>query len=464
MCLRIKQGYKHPEKAFKNWNNQTLYHFAVFAGDTDALTRVQRYGMEAPKTSGNDSSFMAKTVKRKPLYKASDKDDNGLSPFVIAVILGKLDCVKVMMDFDPDVVNITLYSLTAMHIAACANRLELVHYFHETLRVPVDIKDQNSATPIFYAAFQGHAAMVEYLLNAGCFVDLEDSQSQSPIMMALEGEHGKIARILLNHKADVNAYNLRGDNAIWLCVAKNLPKILVDLVGKCDLSAPLERHRNTLLHKLTLFIEDEQMGSMMIGALLSHGAQVDALNVEKKTPLFLAAALSKPKIVTMLLSSGANPKAVDVFDNTPLHFAFLPTVAEALVEKGAKVNAVNQDGMTPMHVMSAFGLTETVSCLRALGGKENIKNKNGNTPEQIFNFVAPPSWKVCLPFYADDEASLATGGIIIEDKPTVENAAQFSGAKNNARKTMNSIGKKLKQAGKAMGDAIENSSTPQTKK
>jgi hypothetical protein len=276
-------------------------------------------------------------------------------------------------------------------------------------------------------------------------------------MMALEAGHSKIARLLLENKGDVNSFNLRGDNAIWLCIARNLPELLSDFVmsGTCDLAAGLERHRNTLLHKLVLFLDNEQLGCMMIASLLSHGASVDALNAEKKTPLFLACALSKGKIVTLLLNSGASPKAKDCFDNTPLHFAFVPSIVSSLVEKGAHLNAVNMDGMTPMHVMSAFGLAETVSCLRAFGAKESSKNKNGNTPQDVFNLIPPKDWYVCLPFFAEDQASVATGGIVIHDKPRHENAVNLSGAKVKARNSMRAFASKVKIAGGKLAAALD---------
>jgi ankyrin repeat protein len=288
-------------------------------------------------------------------------------------------------------------------------------------------------------------------------VDLEDGQSQSPIMMALEAGNVDIARVLLRYKADVNSFNLRGENAIWLCIVRSIPDLLAEFVasGASDLGAPLERHRNTLLHKLILFIENEQMGCMMVASLLSHGAKVDSLNDEKKTPLFHACALSKFKIVTLLLNSGANPKHADCFENTPLHFAFVPNVAAALVDKGAKVNAANQHGMTPMHVMSAFGMSETVSMLRAMGGRDNERNKNGNTPADVFNLVPPRDWHICLPFFAEDEASVATGGIVIHDKPRTEGGAQTASVKTLARNSFRNVGRKLKEAGKKIRDELE---------
>jgi ankyrin repeat protein len=376
VCEAVKRGYRPTDGSFRNWAGQTVMHMAVMGGDADAVRLVLRFGLEHdPNAEGmsmdKDGTVNVKRAPaKKPFFKSSDRDESGISPLFLAVILGHVPALAEILDFDTDAVNQTLYSLSLLHVAAAVGKMPMVQYMVDTVRMPVDIKDQNSATPVFYSAFGGFDEVSEFLIGRGAFVDLEDGQSQSPIMMAMEAGHENTARMLLRYKADVNTLNLRGDNAIWLCIVRNMPSLLSEFVrsGACELEAGLERHRNTLLHKLIMFIDNEQMGCMMVASLLSHGAKVDAVNDEKKTALFHAVALSKAKIVTLLLNSGANPKATDAFDNTPLHFAFWPPIASTLVEKGADPNASNMDGMTPMHIMSAFGMTETVCCLRALGG------------------------------------------------------------------------------------------------
>ncbi len=462
VAYAVRAGFRPPDNNFKNWAGQNLLHMAVMSGDVDVIGVVLRFGLEADadEHGGFDKDGtvnVRKQASKKTFFRCSDKDDSGVSPFFMAVMLGNNQVISALVDFDQDVMNQTFYSLSALHVACCAGLLDMVKFLVDTLRVPVDIKDQNSATPIFYASFGGNQEVVEFLCSRGAFVDLEDGQSQSPIMMALEAGNAQIARVLLNYKADVNSFNLRGDNAIWLCIVRNIPDLLAEFVasGRSDLGAGLERHRNTLLHKLILFIDNEQMGCMMVASLLSHGAKVEALNDEKKTPLFHACALSKFKIVTLLLNSGANPKAVDCFENTPLHFAFSPNICAALVDKGAKVNASNAHGMTPMHIMSAFGLLETVSALRAMGAKDSERNKNGNTSADVFNLIPPRDWRVCLPFFADDEASVATGGIVINDKPRSENGAQVANVKTKARNSFRNVGRKLKEAGKKIRDELE---------
>ena len=450
--LLASGDYESNEEVWKNWNGQTVYHYAVLSESLRALHFVQRIGLSSGNVELDADGIPIVKKKLRPLYKASDKDDNGVSAFILAVILGNADVINAIAEFDPDAVNQTLYSLTPLHIACGAGDLATVRLFMEQYRLSQDIRDQNSATPLFYACYVGKLDVVEYLCEHAAFVDMEDCQSQSPILMALEASHEEVARYLLANKADVNAFNLRGENAIWLSGVRQMPALLADFVlsGVCDLNSGLERHRNTLLHKIILFVEDEQKASMVCASLLAHGAKVDSLNAEKKTPLFLAAALSRPKLVTLLLNSGASAKATDSYDNTPLHFAFLPQIVASLGDKGARLNAANMDGLTPMHVMSAFGLVETMSCLRALGGKDSVKNAKGNTPGDIFNLIAPKDWYVCMPFFAEDTAAATTGGIVINDKPRSENAASLSATKTKMRNSFRAISSKVRHAsGKA---------------
>src|SRR5690606_20781460 len=148
---------------------------------------------------------------------------------------------------------------------------------------------------------------------------------------------------------------------------------------------------------------------LLASSLLAHGAEVDAVNTEKKTALFHAAALSRHRMVVLLLNSGANPKARDCFDNTPLHFAFLPQTAMALLEAGADPNAQNHTGYRPLHVMQAFGNEDVVGVLRAYQANEMLKTKSGAT-----ECKASKGNCIVLPFFGPDFSAAATGGLVLE--------------------------------------------------
>lgn len=59
----------------------------------------------------------------------------------------------------------------------------------------------------------------------------------------------------------------------------------------------------------------------VMGLLLRQGANVEAVDEEGRTPLLVAATEGRVKVLQMLLERGANIEAVDYYQNTSLHMA-----------------------------------------------------------------------------------------------------------------------------------------------
>lgn len=90
--------------------------------------------------------------------------------------------------------------------------------------------------------------------------------------------------------------------------------------------------------------------------LVEYGANVNFVGEEGKTPL-MGSLLHRPDAVKYLLEHGANPNARDNKGNTPLHHCtYNAESARLLIVAGADVNARNEDGDTPLMVQSGVGL------------------------------------------------------------------------------------------------------------
>ena len=87
----------------------------------------------------------------------------------------------------------------------------------------------------------------------------------------------------------------------------------------------------------------------MVERLLQCGAKIDALNQAKMTALGIAASSERWEIVRTLLEHGANANVAS--NRTPLHWAATTGNLEMvtlLLEKHAKVDAVDKEGQTPL--------------------------------------------------------------------------------------------------------------------
>lgn len=127
---------------------------------------------------------------------------------------------------------------------------------------------------------------------------------------------------------------------------------------------------------------------ILLGTLLFAGlpaetvlipARLDAEVVPARPALHWAAVNGLPDMARLLLEEGAKIEATDHFGNTPLHLAVrYPDLVRLLLENGAKVNARNAFGHTPLHL--AVEDRRVVEILLAAGAAVNAKNGFDKTP------------------------------------------------------------------------------------
>ena len=84
-----------------------------------------------------------------------------------------------------------------------------------------------------------------------------------------------------------------------------------------------------------------------------------------------------------LLAKGAKVNAKDNDGRTPLHRAAYndhKDVAALLIANGAQVNAKGEYGCTPLHCAAYYGHEAIVTLLIANGAQVNARSKAGTTP------------------------------------------------------------------------------------
>ncbi|OCL09887.1 hypothetical protein AOQ84DRAFT_270304, partial [Glonium stellatum] len=77
------------------------------------------------------------------------------------------------------------------------------------MRQARDVKDTYRRTALWYAADQGHEAMVEFLLELGTYVNIQDDLGWTALMRAARNGHKEVVQLLLKAGADTDAQDNR---------------------------------------------------------------------------------------------------------------------------------------------------------------------------------------------------------------------------------------------------------------
>ena len=131
------------------------------------------------------------------------------------------------------------------------------------------------------------------------------------------------------------------------------------------------------------------MKKLTLRVCLLVGMTCLALSAAQAGTLHDAAAKGNLNEVERLIAEGAKVNAKDKGGNTPLHSAVInghATVAALLIAKGAKVKAKNKAGYTPLHAAAYQGEKTLAELLIAKGAKVNVEGKYGQTPLNLAEF------------------------------------------------------------------------------
>ena len=332
--------------AIRDDTGKTALHYAVFNCAeniqdfvTPDLARTLDDGdctlLHTAAISGNlqTTSTLISALSRSRYLKTAinAEDSQGKTPLLYAAEYGYTEIVKTFlineasMELDDETYQ------QAANIAARHGHLDTVKFFisaDEYIRVNRLLQAASSA---------GQLLVVEYLLhNYPASLDSDQSLGPRPISLAASKGHNEVVRTLLRYNVSVNIEDDTGRTPLHHA-AKN---------GRC-------RVVRTLLH---------------------HHANIDAPDMEGNTPLHSAAMAGRARIIELLLHHAADLEARSRTEKTALHLAVKSRKSvEALLKAGAKRDAIDKLGQTPLHIAAREEHYQSVDLLRS---PENINARD----------------------------------------------------------------------------------------
>ncbi|XP_048255824.1 serine/threonine-protein phosphatase 6 regulatory ankyrin repeat subunit C-like isoform X3 [Haliotis rufescens] len=282
---------------------------------------------------------------------------------------------------------------TPLHLAAHIGTAEMVEYLLQH-HVDKSFENEEGWLPLHFAAQSDIASDAKlHLLFEPEHASTATLSGMTPLMLAC-----KAGNILCVEYFRQKGYGNHGDHPIHaailgvseVCTKHNLGNLVfiqkwlntIDILLDIGYSFS-DKSKNVHSIELIIQLEREDIGRVFLERWPSLQ---DELNKSKGTPLHVAVKHAKHETVQYLIEKGANVNAEDNNQVTPLHVAVEHAKHETvlyLIEKGANVNAENNNQVTPLHVAVEHAKHETVHYLIEKGASVKSEDNNQVTPLHV---------------------------------------------------------------------------------
>jgi len=264
----------------------------------------------------------------------------------------------------------------------------------------VDVRDSSGQTPLHYATGAGAAENARWLIANGADLETLDSLGEYPLMKALRNGHKRLIPIVSGGRASPPHMVVEvGDDALLKVLLQEgfeadvllpgslrSPIFIAAETGRLDIietllswGADINRLDVSSCSVLAAAIRARQPLAAML--LIDAGASVHQRLYKSRTALQEAAAKGETGVMKALVDHGAEIDAVDVDGFTPLHVSSTADAADFLLRAGAKDTRTIDEGLLPLHNAALRGHAATLALfLMWRRGDSASRTMEGNTP------------------------------------------------------------------------------------
>jgi ankyrin repeat protein len=310
----------------------------------------------------------------------------GGTAFLIAVRHGNLDVIRTLHELGADMDVVDRYGYSAVMIAAERGQMDVIRALQDLGENIDSIIAHHNSTALWVSLQKGYMQMASTLLKAGANYKGTDDQGSTALDWAVEHGHKEMVDMFIR-TADLEARGWRGQTVLMRARRAEIAEALID--AKANITAQDDWGDTPLI------CAAKEGDVAVVEVLLNHVAEpqsyINLRNGNGLTALHFAARLGKADVVSALVGRGADVEVRTSYATVseiakssvyPFHAGLTALMLagrdvdtmRALLEAKADVNAVDDQGFTPLMHAAQGGYTTAVSILHDGGAALELKN------------------------------------------------------------------------------------------
>jgi uncharacterized protein len=393
----------------KNEFGATPMSEAAANGNTTIIEKLLNAGAD-PNSPGPDGMTALMVIARGTNVKAAKllldhkanvnavEQQKKQTALMWAAAQNQPEMVKLLVARGADVNARALVNPTATALFSTATPAEWLS--NVTTEPRATYRTPGGLTPLLYATREGCMECIRALVEGGANIDLQDPEGVTPLVMAITNMHFDGAAYLIKKGANVDKWDWWGRSPLYSAVDVNtLPH-----GGRADRPSLDETTGLQVIEMLLNAGANPNLQLKLLPPYRNVGADrgVDGMLTIGATPLLRAAKALDAPAIELLVKHGANPNLPNMRGTTPVMAAAglgsvdadtrgvyttedtaLRSVAslKLLLDVGGQINLKdNIRGQTPLHGAAFWGWNAAVELLVQRGADLNAKDNQGKTP------------------------------------------------------------------------------------
>jgi ankyrin repeat protein len=334
----------------------------------------------------------------------------GQTPLFMAVKSDNLQTIRLFIENNASLNARDSQGNTALHAAVRWNTAKAASFLLSS-GIDINAHSFNGNTPIHDAVILKSSEIESLLIRQKADLESKNIEGNTPLMEATIC--GLLASVekLSSGGADTSTRNIQGDTPLHIAV--DMERIdIVNVLLRTGVSIHAHNTKNRTPFQISLS-KSPQMAAALLGgnrilipddfgnsvlhiallekssdeiirAIINQGAKINVVDNNGKTPLRLAIDLENWPAVKTIADSGADPFLAAVDNKSPAEISFIKgQMCIRAVFSGKAINAKDSSGNTILHLAARLGSPEIISILYELGANKTIKNTSSESPSDI---------------------------------------------------------------------------------